>query len=273
LAAFALLITAAMAAPQRRGRGFCPPPPFHFARFRLGCAATSDPEPTVTQPPILVLDLDGTLVDTAPDLMAALNVCLTQEGLRNMSLDESIAMIGAGARALLERGLAATGAERSKAEVDALFAVFLDHYTAHIADMSRPYPGVVDAIDHFASRGWKIAVCTNKLESLSRALLRALSIEGRFAAVGGGDTFPVKKPDPRHLRETIALAGGDPARAVMVGDSETDIATAKNANIPVVAVDFGYTTVHVREYRPERIISHFRDLPDAVASLPGFAGL
>ncbi|MGV8841381.1 MAG: HAD-IA family hydrolase, partial [Bauldia sp.] len=150
---------------------------------------------------------------------------------------------------------------------------FLDHYTAHIADMSRPYPGVLDAIDSFASRGWKIAVCTNKLEGLSRSLLRALAIEGRFAAVGGGDTFPVKKPDPRHLRETIALAGGDPARAVMVGDSETDIATAKNAGIPVVAVDFGYTTVHVREYRPERIISHFRDLPDAVASLPGFAGL
>ena len=218
-------------------------------------------------PPTLVLDLDGTLVDTAPDLMAALNIVLRQEGLRTMTLPEAIGMIGAGARALVERGLAATGAKRTTAEVDALFATFLDHYSAHIADGSRPYPGAVAAIDRFAAAGWRIAVCTNKLEGLSRRLLEELGIDRRFAAIGGGDTFGVKKPDPKHLRQTIAMAGGDVGRAIMVGDSETDIATAKAAGIPVVAVDFGYTSIPVRDLGPDRVISHFDQLWNAVMDL------
>lgn len=218
-------------------------------------------------PPTLVFDLDGTLVDTAPDLMHALNAVLRHEGLREMTLIESIPMIGAGARALVERGLEKLGAQRSKEEIDDLFAIFLDHYTAHIADESRPYPGVIAAMDRFEADGWRLAVCTNKLEGLSRSLLRALGIEDRFAAVGGGDTFAVRKPDARHLLETIVLAGGNPATSIMVGDSDTDIATGRNAGIPVVAVDFGYTTIPVSELSPDRIISHFDELWGAVASL------
>ncbi len=217
--------------------------------------------------PTLVFDLDGTLVDTAPDLMATLNVILASEGLRQMSIEEAKSMIGAGARALLERGYAANQAARSPAEFDRLFDRFLDHYTAHIADGSRPYPGVMAAIDRFSGEGWNIAVCTNKLEGLSRHLLRALRIEERFAAVGGGDTFAFKKPDGRALIETIRLAGGDPGDAVMVGDSATDIDTAKSAGIPVVAVDFGYTAIPVTELGPDLVISHFDDLYEAVRAL------
>lgn len=215
----------------------------------------------------LVFDLDGTLVDTAPDLMAALNHVLTNEGFEPLPLDAARGMIGAGARALLERGLTAVKAERTAEETDALFETFLDYYTKHIADDGKPYPGVLEAADRFAAEGWQLAVCTNKLEGLSRSLLAELGIEGKFAAVGGGDSFAVKKPDPEHLFQTIALAGGDPLHAVMVGDSETDIATAKAARVPVVAVDFGYTTEHVSAFGPDRIISHFDDLYAAVMDL------
>lgn len=221
------------------------------------------------QSPTLALDLDGTLVDTAPDLMATLNVILTEEGLRPVGLAEAKGMIGAGARALLERGFAANRAERSAAEFDRLFERFLAHYSAHIADASRPYPGVVAAIDRLAGEGWRLAVCTNKLEGASRLLLEELGIADRFAAICGGDTFPVRKPDPRHLFSTIERAGGDPRRALMVGDSATDIETARAAGIPVIAVDFGYTTVPVRDLGPDRVISHFDALYDAVRELAG----
>ena len=215
----------------------------------------------------LVFDLDGTLVDTAPDLMAALNHVLVKEGFEALPLERARGMIGAGARALLDRGLSAVEAKRSPAETDALFEQFLEYYTDHIADAGAPYPGVIDAMDRFADEGWKLAVCTNKLEGLSRHLLSELGLLDRFAAVGGGDSFDVKKPDPNHLFQTIALAGGAPEYSVMVGDSETDIATAKAAKVPVVAVDFGYTTEHVSTYAPERIISHFDTLHQAVTEL------
>jgi phosphoglycolate phosphatase len=168
-------------------------------------------------------------------------------------------------------GLAYVGAKPSTAEVDRLFEDFFGYYTAHIADESRPYPGVIEAIDRLSKEGWRVAVCTNKLEEMSRLLLRELGIADRFAAVGGGDSFPFKKPDPRHLRETIAAAGGDPANAIMVGDSETDIATGKAAGIPVIAVDFGYSVEPVKTFGPDRIISHFSQLYDAVGEIRGAA--
>ena len=220
-------------------------------------------------PQTLAIDLDGTLIDTAPDLMAALNAVLTQQGYPAVSLDKAKDMIGAGARALLERGLAFVGADLPTPEVDKLFDDFFAHYTAHIADESRPYPGVVEAIKRFRAAGWRTAVCTNKLENLSRLLLSELKILDLFDAVGGGDSFSVKKPNPEHLVKTIEAAGGDPSRAVMVGNSETDIATAKAAHVPVVAVDFGYTAVPVSAFGPDRVISHFDQLDAAVADLRG----
>lgn len=215
----------------------------------------------------LAVDLDGTLVDTAPDLMAALNTVLRKGGYPTLGLEEATSMIGAGARALVERGLAAVGAELNVEEIDRIFDDFFAHYTSHIADEGRPFPGAVESIDRFRAAGWKTAVCTNKLEGLSRRLLEELSILDRFDAVGGGDSFDVKKPNPEHLWRTIAAAGGDAKRAVMVGDSETDIATAKAAGIPVVAVNFGYTPLPVETFSPDRVISHFDELYDAVTEL------
>lgn len=217
--------------------------------------------------PTLVLDLDGTLVDTAPDLLATLNVILVREGYPPIGLEQVRTMIGAGAKALLQRGLAAAGDEVSAARLEALFADFLDYYLAHVADESRLFPGAAEALDRFTEAGWRLAICTNKLEGLSRALLQALGVESRFAAICGGDTFAHRKPDPRHLSMTIAQAGGDAACAVMVGDSLTDIATAKAARIPVIAVPFGYTDVPVDQLDPDTVVDHFDGLYEAATAL------
>jgi phosphoglycolate phosphatase len=129
------------------------------------------------------------------------------------------------------------------------------------------FEGAEEALDHFAAQGWLLGVCTNKPEKLAVKLLDELGVLTRFAAVTGGDTYPYRKPDPRHLTGTIELAGADPLRAIMVGDSRTDIDTARQAGIPVVAVDFGYTDIPVQELSPDRVISHFDRLREAVESL------
>lgn len=215
--------------------------------------------------PLLVLDLDGTLVDTAEDLIATLNVVLTAEGLRPMTRADAGSLLGAGARAMIERGFRLNGAPLDTPKLDRLFADYLPLYSERIAEESRPFPGCVAALDRFAAAGWKLAVCTNKLEGLSRRLLDELALTSRFAAICGGDTFPVRKPDAGHLLGTIALAGGDPGRTVMVGDSATDVNAAKNARVPVVGVTFGYTDAPVATYDPDAVIDHFDDLWDAVA--------
>ena len=217
--------------------------------------------------PLLVLDLDGTLVDTAEDLIATLNIVLTAEGLRPMSRADAGSLLGAGARAMIERGYRLAGASLDAATLDRLFATFLPIYEGRIAEASRPFPGALAALDRFAAAGWKLAVCTNKLEGLSRRLLDELALTARFATVCGGDTFPMRKPDAGHLLGTIARAGGDPATTVMVGDSATDVNAARNAGVPVVGVTFGYTDAPVASFGPDAVIDHFDDLWDAVASL------
>ena len=191
--------------------------------------------------PIVVFDLDGTLVDTAPDLVGTLNIVLAEERLPSISLEQARPMIGAGIRPLIERALAEQDRNLPAEQVDEMFARYIGHYRNHIADRSRPYPGVEAALDRLADSGIRLAVCTNKYESLSLRLLDALGLTQRFAAICGQDTFPMKKPDPETLRLTIARAGGDPARAVMVGDSNTDVQLARAAVVPVIGVDFGYT--------------------------------
>ena len=217
--------------------------------------------------PTLVFDLDGTLVDTAQDLVATLNVILDREGLAALPFDDAVSMVGHGARVLIERGLAANGVTREAAIIDRLFDDYIEHYSDHLADLSRPYPGLVAALDGFAAKGWILAVCTNKLEHLSLQLLSRLALDDRFAAICGADTFLARKPDPIALTETIRRAGGSPEAALMVGDSKTDIDTAKAAAIPVIAVDFGYTPIPVDQLGPDAIISHYDELADAVALL------
>lgn len=210
--------------------------------------------------PIIVYDLDGTLVDTAPDLLTSLNHCLEIAGLEHAEPAALRRFVGMGGRVMIERAFAAQQRSLVQTQLDELLSAFLDHYGGAIPGESRPYPGVIEALDRFEQAGFVAAVCTNKYENLSTALIEALGLSPRFAAICGQDTFAYRKPDPRHLLDTIIKAGGDPERAVMVGDSQTDILTAKAAGIPVVAVDFGYTDRHVREYEPSHIISHFDEL-------------
>jgi phosphoglycolate phosphatase len=219
--------------------------------------------------PIIVYDLDGTLADTAGDLMGALNAVLAQEGLAPLPVENAGSMLGAGGRALIERGFAAAGRQLAPLKLEALFGDFLAHYNAHIADQTRLYPGVETALRAFARAGWVQAICTNKMEGSAKLLMEKLGVANRFAFICGQDTFGVGKPDPKPLLSTIAAAGGVSGRAIAIGDSATDIKTARAAGVPVIAVDFGYTDVPVAELGPDRVISHFSELAAACAALLG----
>lgn len=217
--------------------------------------------------PTIVFDLDGTLVDTAPDLIATLNVIFKREGMTPVVYDTARNFIGGGARAMIARGLATEGRTVDKAKLEQMFEDFIAYYADHVADQSRPFPGLIEALDTLSGRGHRLAVCTNKLEGLSRLLLSKLELTGRFEAICGQDTFGIQKPDPEVLRRTILTAGGDPLHAIMIGDSETDILTARAAQLPVIAVDFGYSEKPVSEYGPDRLISHFAELSDQIPGL------
>jgi phosphoglycolate phosphatase len=221
----------------------------------------------MTSAPIVVFDLDGTLVDTAPDLINALNYILDREGLPPVPLHLARNMIGAGARRLLERGLELDGRSVGREDIDRLTKDFIDYYAAHIADASRPFEGLEGALDDLAARGYRFAVCTNKLEWLSKRLLDQLGLSTRFAAICGADTFGVSKPDPAILQQTIARAGGQLSAAIMVGDAGPDIGVARRAGVPVIGVEFGYTEVPIADLKPDRLIGHMSGLPAAVESL------
>ena len=217
--------------------------------------------------PTIVFDLDGTLIDTAPDLIDTLNTILSRHDVSPVAFAEARTMIGAGVKPLLQRALASKGKQFPPNEIDRLFGEYLEIYAAHIADRSRPFPGLEKALDAMTAQGCTLAVCTNKLEWLSVKLLKELRLAQRFAAICGQDTFTMRKPDPDMLRLTIVRAGGDTGHAVMVGDSMTDVATARAASIPVVAVDFGYTDTPPSQLGADRLISHFDALPAAIAEL------
>jgi len=207
--------------------------------------------------PIIVFDLDGTLVDTAPDLIDSLNHSLLSGGAQ--AADETVfrQYAGMGGRVMIERAYAAQSMPLVVTEHERMIGVFLEHYGANIPGRSQPYPDVIDTLDRLDTAGYLLAVCTNKPERFARDLLAGLGMAASFAAICGADTFAFRKPDSRHLLETIRLAGGDKDRALMVGDSRTDIDTAKAAGIPVVAVDYGYTDVHVGQFEPSVVISRF----------------
>jgi phosphoglycolate phosphatase len=184
----------------------------------------------------LLLDLDGTLVDSVPDLAAALNRLLGTRGLAPLSRAEIAPMVGDGVAKLVERALAARG----QAPDEGALAEYSADYGAHAAVETRPYPGVAEALNSLTGEGWLLAVCTNKPEAAARSLLGALGLAQCFAAIGGGDSFPVRKPDPAHLLATLTAAGGDPAHAVMAGDHANDVAAARGAALPCIFAAWGY---------------------------------
>ncbi|MFH1793873.1 MAG: HAD family hydrolase [Pseudomonadota bacterium] len=215
--------------------------------------------------PTIVFDLDGTLIDTAPDLLDSLDHALLSAGMPGVDPVAHRSHVGFGGRVMIERAFLAQRRELAPEQLQDLLDIFLDHYSAQMPGKSAPFPGALDVITAFRGAGYLIAICTNKTERLAKRLMQALALENQFAAICGADTFGFRKPDPRHLTETIRLAGGTPANSIMVGDSRTDIDTAKAAGIPVVAVDFGYTDRHVREFEPSVVISHFDELTLALA--------
>ena len=215
--------------------------------------------------PLAVFDLDGTLVDTAPDLAESLNHCLEFVGLTRLELEVVRPHAGHGARVMLHEAYRLAGRDLSEVELTAQMDRFIAYYGDHIAAKSRPFPGAVEALDRFAAAGWRLAICTNKTERLAVRLLDELGLSPRFAAICGADSFARRKPDPSHLFGTIAAAGGSARSSVMIGDTDTDILTARNAALPSILVAFGYAPDAAARAGASAIIESYDTLDPAFA--------
>lgn len=217
----------------------------------------------------VVFDLDGTLVDTAPDLVRALNLTLDLEGLPHVAASAVRQIVGQGARAMIERGAAMSGARFSAARLDQLTEAFVTYYRADIAASSLPYPGVEETLTLLSDSGAKLAVCTNKRTDLSVQLLRTLDLEARFSAIVGADAVANRKPHPEHFRETVARAGGQVRRSVMIGDTAADVAAAKAAGAPAAVVSFGYSEAPVAKLGADAIITDYSQAFGVAVALLG----
>lgn len=217
-------------------------------------------------PRTILFDLDGTLVDTAPDLAAAMNHVMAAHDRPPLPVDAVRHLVGHGARALIARGFAATG-DAPPDLVEAAMPLFLQYYAGHIADGSRPFPGVEAALDALAAAGCVLAICTNKPTALAVALIEALGWSSRFAAIVGFDSVPRAKPDAGHVHATLAACGAAAAGAVFVGDSATDLGAARNAGLPILLVSFGFTDTPARELGGDAVIDHYDELLPALARL------
>ena len=221
---------------------------------------------------VIAFDLDGTLVDTAHDLIGTLNWLLADQGLAPLPLAEARPFIGRGARWMIERGFQAADAPLAATQVQPLFDRFIDRYQDHIADESRPFPGCVAALEALRDHGARLCVCTNKLTGLSTRLLDALDLSRLFEAVIGSDATPAIKPDARHIETAVSACGGSLGRALMVGDAAPDAGAARAAGVPLVLVSFGYTEIPAAELAPDILIDHYDQLPGAAARLLGACG-
>ncbi len=215
----------------------------------------------------LVFDLDGTLVDTAPDLVAATNHALAALGLPLVPAETLRQAIGFGARRMIVDGLKHTGVTLSEPDIDRLLVRFLDYYEPNLARESRPFDGAIPVLERLRAKGARLAVCTNKRLNLAERLLKELEIDGLFTAIAGRDSFPVHKPHPDHLTGTVRMAGGDLASSLMIGDTGIDIAAARAAGIPVIGCTFGYSEAPIDTLAPDAVISHFSELEAAASSL------
>lgn len=217
---------------------------------------------------LVVFDLDGTLIDTAHDLVASLNHTIGLEGLDPVGYGDLTYLVGHGGQVMIKRAFSLRGRDITDGKLERMLGVFVQHYAEAMPGVSVPYPGLVEAMDRLADAGYRLAVCTNKMEGLARRLIDGLGLTARFAAITGGDTFAVRKPDAEHLLGTVRLAQADPKRTVMVGDSLNDILVARNAGVPSVGVPFGYSDVPIAELKPSHVVTHFDELtPDLIERL------
>jgi phosphoglycolate phosphatase len=215
----------------------------------------------------IVFDLDGTLVDTAPDLARALNATMDLEGLPQVRLDVVRKLVGDGARVLIERSAALSQVAFSAERLDQLTQAFIDFYRADIARSSKPFPGAAEALDDLAAMGAKFAVCTNKRTDLSHDLLKALGLLDRFSAVVGADAVTDRKPNPEHFRAAVTRAGGVVRRSLMIGDTAADVAAARGAGAPVAIVSFGYFDGDRARLGADLLIDRFAELAPACRRL------
>lgn len=208
----------------------------------------------------VIFDLDGTLVDTAPDLLETLNVLLGGLGRRKLELEDVRFAIGHGARALIRNGAILTGEALDEDQIERLFRQYLDHYSANIAVKSRPFPGAREVLDTLKEAGVKLAICTNKLESLTLEVLGALNLKSYFDVIIASDTLKTMKPDPAGVVEIMRRCRASPETTLYIGDSKTDLEAARGAGVAIVLVDFGYTPVPVHKLEPDAIISDLREI-------------
>lgn len=224
--------------------------------------------PDNTPPPLVIFDLDGTLLHTGPDLVASLNHAIADAGLAPVDLSDLDHLVGQGGLAMIGRALALRQHETTPAETKRLHGLFLEHYESNMPGRSAPYPGLIAALDLLEAEGFRFAVCTNKSEALAVRLMQALSLEHRFAAILGGDSVTHRKPDGRHILATIERAGGQREKSIMIGDSSNDIVAARDAGIAAIGVPFGYSEVAIRTLDPDHVLEDYAALsPDLLHDL------
>jgi len=215
----------------------------------------------------IVFDLDGTLVESAPDLLVALNHVVSGHGVEPVRLEEIRTMIGHGAKAMIRHALASNQRPVEDGEIDRMWREFLDFYSANIAVQSYVFEGVTTALDELSQRGARLSVCTNKTQALSDQLLEELELRGRFQAIVGADAVPSKKPDGGHVTAAVERAGGRMDKSIMVGDSRTDEKAALNAGLPFIFVPFGYEAAPVEDIRCSSVLHHYSELVERVLGL------
>ena len=212
----------------------------------------------------VLFDLDGTLIDSAPDLHAAANNLLTEENRRTITLKQTTSMIGDGVPKIVERAFAATGYTMKKGELDGLVKRYLELYEPHAAELTSPFPGGVECLKRLRHKGYELAVCTNKPFIATQKILDSFDLADSLIAVIGGDTLPgIKKPNPRHLLAALDIMKIAPENAIMIGDHANDVNAARAAGMPVIICRFGYTNGPAENLEGDLVIDHFDELPDA----------
>lgn len=218
----------------------------------------------------IVFDLDGTLIDSIPDMCREISLFLTDHGRRELSSEEATSIIGHGARIMLSGAFRLTGEPLTEGQLDNYMKDWISQYSHAEMGLTKPWDNVIETLDMLKGKGCHMAVCTNKPAAPTAAIMKKLDLDKYFEVVLHADSLPVRKPRPEPLWEAVKLMGGTNDQAVMVGDSEADAEAARNAGFPVVLLSFGYAHIPLEEIKPNVLIDNFAELPKAIESLSGY---